>query len=57
MGTHTTMMTNIVAGEPDAKYFEIPAGYRVEPMGDISTQPRPLEPFGPGGADAGPRDQ
>jgi hypothetical protein len=57
IGTHTATMTNIVAGEPDAKYFEIPEGYRVEPMGHTLTQPRPLEPFGPEGADQGPRDQ
>jgi hypothetical protein len=57
MGTHTVTMTNIIAGEPDAKYFEIPEGYRIEPMGAMPTQPRPLEPFGPGGAESGPRDQ
>jgi hypothetical protein len=57
MGTHTVTMTNIIAGEPDAKYFEIPEGYRIEPMGAMPTQPRPLEPFGPGGVDPGPRDQ
>lgn len=57
MGTHTVTMTDIVSGEPDAKYFEIPEGYRIEPMGHMSTQPRPLEPFGPGGVDPGPRDQ
>ncbi len=55
MGTHTVTMTDIMVGEPDAKYFEIPEGYRVEPMA-ISTQPRPLEPFGPGGVGPGPQD-
>ena len=55
MGTHTTTMTNIVIGEPDEKYFEIPEGYRVEP-GHEPVQPRPLEPFGTGGAEPGPRE-
>lgn len=55
MGTRTVTMTELIAGEPDAKYFEIPEGYRVEPM-MIPTQPKPLAPFGPGGAEPGPRD-
>jgi hypothetical protein len=55
MGTRTVTMTELSAAEPDAKYFEIPEGYRVEPMG-IPTKPKPLEPFGPGGAEPGPRD-
>ncbi len=29
-GTHTTTMTEISLGEPDARYFQIPEGYRVE---------------------------
>lgn len=55
MGTRTVMMTEIIASEPDAKYFEIPEGYRVEPM-RIPTQPKPLASFGPGEGPV-PRDQ
>lgn len=29
-GTHTTTMTEVNLGEPDASYFQIPEGYRVE---------------------------
>jgi len=44
-GTHTTTMTEIIASEPDPKYFQVPEGYRVEPMGIMPQQPRPLEPL------------
>jgi hypothetical protein len=54
-GTRTVTMGDIIAGEPDAKYFEIPDGYRVEPM-SIPTQPKPLAPFGPGGMEPQPRE-
>lgn len=55
-GTRTITMSDLIASEPDAKYFEIPEGYRVEPM-RIPMQPKPLAPFGPGGAEPGPLDQ
>jgi hypothetical protein len=29
-GTHTTTMTEVNLGEPEARYFQIPEGYRVE---------------------------
>jgi hypothetical protein len=54
-GTYTITMAEIIASEPDAKYFEIPEGYRVEPM-RIPTQPKPLAPFGPDGAEPGPQE-
>lgn len=56
MGTRTITVTEIIASEPDAKYFEIPEGYRVEPI-RIPTQPKPLGTFGPGDAEPAPRDQ
>lgn len=44
-GIWTITMTDVAATEPEPKYFEIPEGYRVEPAGNIPTQPRPLAPF------------
>ncbi len=50
MGAQTVTMTDITAGDPDAKYSEIPEGYRIEPMRAMPAQPEPLEPFEPGRA-------
>jgi hypothetical protein len=41
MGTRTTTMTEVVMGEPDAKYFQIPEGYKVM---DRKLSPAPLAP-------------
>lgn len=48
-GTRTNTVSDLVLGEPDAKYFQIPAGYRIEPMGHLAPQPYPLAPFPQGG--------
>jgi len=46
-GTRTATMTEINLGEPDASFFQIPEGYRVEKGPNrISPQPQ-VEPFAP----------
>lgn len=54
MGTRTTTLTEVHLGEPDAKYFQIPEGYRVEehasPLvapGVMSTSPADSETSSP----------
>jgi hypothetical protein len=51
MGTRTTTMTEVNVGEPDAKYFQIPEGYRVEerkpPLGALVPLPAVPEPAFP----------
>jgi hypothetical protein len=41
IGTYTITMRDVLTSEPDAKYFQIPEGYRVD-----QTPPQP-QPFGP----------
>jgi hypothetical protein len=44
-GTRTTTMTEVNPGEPDATYFQVPEGYRVENSPRL-TPPQPqVEPF------------
>jgi hypothetical protein len=46
-GTRTATMTEINPGEPDASYFQIPEGYRIENAPRL-TPPQPqVEPFAP----------
>ena len=53
MGTRTTTMTEVILGEPDPKYFQIPEGYRVEdrkpPTRPLAPLPTPDEPSYPPG--------
>jgi hypothetical protein len=46
MGTRTTTMTEVTAGEPDPKYFQIPDGYRVEERRFPAGAMAPLAPGG-----------
>jgi len=50
-GTRTAELTQIIVGEPDPKYFQIPEGYRIEEGGPLSV---PLAPFPPGGESSFP---
>ena len=46
-GTYSITLTDVLTGEPDARYFQIPEGYRVEPM--QMPQPGLLAPMSPDG--------
>ena len=46
-GVYTTTLSDVLTGEPDGKYFQIPEGYRVEPIGQTPLQPGLLAPLPP----------